>query len=60
MTQFREIYIKGYRRKDGTWVNPHTRTIKLTNFKHKYTLTSYVGVNTDQLCFDFSGITKNI
>jgi len=60
MTQFKEIYVKGYRRKDGTWVSPHSRTIRIANFRHIKTLSSYRGVNPDQLCFDFSGVTKNI
>jgi|TARA_R110002020_G_scaffold111841_1_gene257838 hypothetical protein len=57
MAAYREIYIKGYRRKDGTWVSPHTRIIKIGKGIGT-TLSSYRGVNPDQLCFDFSGVTK--
>ena len=27
MSTYKEIYITGYRRKDGTWVTPHSRTV---------------------------------
>ena len=57
MTAYREIYIREYRRKDGTWVSPHTRIIKINKGKGG-TLSSYRGINPNQLCFDFSGVTK--
>ena len=60
MTRFKEIYINGYRRKDGTWVCPHIRTIKISGFKRGGILTSYKGTNPNQLCFDFSGRTKTV
>lgn len=56
MTSYREIYIRGYRRKDGTWVSPHTRTIKIGKGRGR-TLSSYRSINPNQLCLDFSGVT---
>ena len=32
MSTYKEIYINGYKRKDGTWVSPHTRTVKVSGY----------------------------
>ena len=58
MTQFRQIYINGYRRKDGTWVSPHIRTIKIGGNGSKVGVFSYRSINPMQLCMDFSGKTN--
>mgnify|MGYP003111113102 FL=1 len=48
----KKIKIKGYRRKDGTWVSSHYRTIK-TKFKIKpINLDKTVYDNPDQLSLD--------
>ncbi len=58
MSIYKEIYIKGYRRKDGTWVSPHTRTIKVGGYGPRGSLFSYRTINPMQLCMDFSGKTN--
>ena len=49
----KKIKIKGYRRKDGTWVSSHYRTIKF-KFKIKpVKLDTTVYEDPNQLTFDF-------
>ena len=58
MSAYKEIYINGYRRKDGTWVTPHSRTIKIGGYGTRVNLFSYRTINPLQLCMDFSGKTQ--
>jgi|TARA_R110000765_G_scaffold156565_1_gene259491 hypothetical protein len=58
MSTYKEIYITGYRRKDGTWVTPHSRTVKVSGYGTRVNLFSYRTINPLQLCMDFSGKTK--
>ena len=37
---YKQIEVQGYFRKDGTWVSPHSRTIQVTKFRYKKTLSS--------------------
>ena len=49
----KKIKIKGYRRKDGTWVSPHYRTIKI-KFKIKpVKIDKTVYDDPDQLTLNF-------
>ena len=58
MSTYKEIYIKGYKRKDGTWVSPHTRTVKVRGYGPRGSLFSYRTTNPLQLSMDFSGKTN--
>tara|TARA_R110002020_G_scaffold24429_1_gene80509 strand:+ start:240 stop:419 length:180 start_codon:yes stop_codon:yes gene_type:complete len=55
---YKEVFIKGYYRKSGIFVSPHIRKIKIKGYKgSKRILKSYMSVDKNQLCFDFSGFT---
>jgi|TARA_R110000796_G_scaffold78851_3_gene175692 hypothetical protein len=58
MSTYKEIYINGYKRKDGTWVSPHTRTVKVSGYGSQGSLFSYRTTNPLQLSMDFSGKTN--
>jgi|TARA_R110002012_G_scaffold289579_1_gene482710 uncharacterized Zn ribbon protein len=51
----KEIKVKGYYRKNGTWVGPHVRKIQITPKDNKSISTYYRKnyTNPDQLKFDF-------
>lgn len=55
---YKEVFIKGYYRKNGQFVSPHIRKIKISNrFSKTNIIKSYRTVDGNQLCFNFSGIT---
>ena len=57
---YKEVFIKGYYRKNGIFVSPHIRKIKIKGHKrNKGILKSYRSVDKNQLCFDFSGFTAD-
>jgi hypothetical protein len=56
---YREVFIRGHYRKNGVFVSPHLRKIKVgvnTNIKG---LKSYHSADKDQLAIDFSGKTND-
>lgn len=56
---YKEVFIKGHYRKNGVFVSPHIRKIKVSGPKHmKGTIKSYNTTNPNQLTFNFSGITE--
>jgi|TARA_R110001606_G_scaffold213277_2_gene361132 hypothetical protein len=57
---YREVFIKGHYRKNGVFVSPHLRKIKVgVNGNTNVGLKSYHSADKDQLAMDFSGITNN-
>ena len=55
---YKEVFVKGYYRKNGVFVSPHIRKIKIRGPKHmRGTIKSYNTTNPNQLAFNFSGIT---
>ena len=55
---YKEVFIKGYYRKSGMFVGPHIRKIKIKGHRgSKRIVKSYMSVDKNQLCFDFSGVT---
>ena len=57
MSDYKEIYIRGYKRKNGSWVNPHVRTVKIRGYGPRISIRSYSTIDPSQLCMDFSGKT---
>jgi len=59
MDGYIEVYINEYRRKDGTFVKAHTRTIKRGRDFYVYTeKRKGKNKNPNQLHFQFTGTTK--
>jgi len=58
MSSYIQIFIKEYKRKDGTFVKSHMRTIK----QPKKNILIRIGnsTNPNQLILNFTGNTKNI
>ena len=55
---YREVFIKGYYRKNGIFVSPHIRKVMSGTLKTKVSrLYSYRTADKNQLAFDFSGKT---
>ena len=59
METYIEVHIKEYRRKDGTFVKAHTRTIKKRKERNTY-IRKIKNNNPNQLSLDLSGFTKTI
>ena len=59
MDTYIEVHIKEYRRKDGTFVKSHTRTIKKRKEQNTYIKKIKID-NPNQLVLDLSGFTKTI
>ena len=58
MSIYKEIFIKGYYRKNGQFISPHIRKIKISNkFSKTKVVKSYQSPDGNQLCLNFSGIT---
>ena len=57
MSDYKQIYVRGYRRKGGIWVSPHIRTIKISGYGNVRVVRSYKSINPLQLCMDFTGKT---
>jgi hypothetical protein len=58
---YREVFIRGHYRKNGVFVSPHLRKVKVgANISTTTTgLKSYHSADRDQLAIDFSGITNS-
>ena len=55
---YREVFIKGYYRKNGIFVSPHIRKVMQGKVNTQATrLHSYRTADKNQLAFDFSGKT---
>tara|TARA_R110002020_G_scaffold288830_1_gene504309 strand:- start:100 stop:258 length:159 start_codon:yes stop_codon:yes gene_type:complete len=50
---YKQIDVKGYFRKDGTWVGKHTRRIKVSTNKNIATSRISKNKNPNQLSFNF-------
>lgn len=59
METYIEVHIKEYRRKDGTFVKAHTRTIKKRKERTAY-IRKIKNDNPNQLLLDLSGFTQTI
>jgi hypothetical protein len=57
MKMYKEIFVNGYYRKNGIFVSPHIRKIKIGKVTNLRILKSYSSVDQNQLAFDFSGKT---
>tara|TARA_R110002110_G_scaffold163444_1_gene363309 strand:- start:383 stop:562 length:180 start_codon:yes stop_codon:yes gene_type:complete len=49
----KEVSVKGYYRKGGTWVRPHIRILKVKPKNIKFKVEKYIYNNPDQLKFPF-------
>jgi len=59
-SMYREVFIRGHYRKNGVFVSPHLRKVKVgVNANTTTGLKSYHSADKDQLAIDFSGITNN-
>jgi hypothetical protein len=59
-SMYREVFIRGHYRKNGVFVSPHLRKIKVgANVSATIGLKSYHSADKDQLAIDFSGITNS-
>ena len=57
---YREVFIRGHYRKNGVFVSPHLRKIKVgVNISTITGLKSYHSADKDQLAMDFSGVTNS-
>ena len=56
---YREVFIKGHYRKNGVFVSPHLRRIKVGVNTNIIGLKSYHSADKDQLAIDFSGKTND-
>jgi hypothetical protein len=57
---YKEVFVKGYYRKNGVFISPHIRKIKVSRkFKGTKILKSYQSVDKNQLSLNFSGKTLN-
>jgi len=55
---YKEVFVNGYYRKDGSFVRPHIRKIKISNgWGKKAIIKSYNSTDTNQLTLNFSGLT---
>ena len=52
--KYQKIEVSGYFRKNGVWVSPHFRRVKLSNKKIRFR--SSKNKNKNQLSFDFPNI----
>jgi len=49
----KEVKVKGYYRKNGSWVSPHIRTLKIKPKLTKVTINKKVYKNENQLVLPF-------
>ena len=49
----KEVNVKGYYRKNGSWVSPHIRTLKIKPKLTKVTINKKVYKNENQLVLPF-------
>tara|TARA_Y100001938_G_C8005916_1_gene387290 strand:- start:578 stop:772 length:195 start_codon:yes stop_codon:yes gene_type:complete len=56
---YREVFIRGHYRKNGVFVSPHLRKIKVNASTNVTGLKSYHSADKDQLAIDFSAMTNN-
>jgi|TARA_R110002012_G_C11332474_1_gene577234 hypothetical protein len=55
---YKEVFVSGYYRKDGSFVRPHIRKIKVSKmFGRKAIIKSYNTADINQLALNFSGLT---
>jgi|TARA_B100001564_G_C20304525_1_gene518463 hypothetical protein len=58
MSVYKEVFIKGYYRKNGQFVSPHIRNVRVSNkFSKTRVIKSYQTADKNQLTFNFSGKT---
>ena len=55
---YREVFIRGHYRKNGVFVSPHLRKVKVGVNNTTTGLKSYHSADKDQLAIDFSGKTS--
>jgi len=56
---YREVFIRGHYRKNGIFVSPHLRKIKVGVNSTTTGLKSYHSADKNQLAIDFSGKTNS-
>tara|TARA_Y100000034_G_C6859443_1_gene390972 strand:+ start:782 stop:976 length:195 start_codon:yes stop_codon:yes gene_type:complete len=56
---YREVFVRGHYRKNGVFVSPHLRKIKVKANTNITGLKSYHSADKNQLAIDFSGLTNN-
>ena len=56
---YREVFVRGYYRKNGVFVGPHLRRIKVGVNSNITGLKSYHSADKNQLAIDFSGKTND-